>query len=499
MRQYAAVSETLTRRTESFSASLLAVTLALMPEALAVLDEDGRYVMVSPGFTKHFGWLGTQVTGRYFTAFLDERDHAAALAAHDAAMRGSEPAGEAEQQQRLRCADGSLLLCGMRSRVLEAGGRLYRVVLLAPQPREEPCRVIAGWLQIVGIEEAREQLGGRGEAVAERVFTTAEAVIRRRLDRSDLLSRTEDGFVIRFAGLSADEAALKAAALSEEVTRRLVGEVAESASHTIAFTAELPAPAEQDPGAALQTLQLALIAAQSRALGEASGLLAMAAANASLRVDPVVQPNGRHSGLLIADVDDGVERRLTALAALGWTGQEPDLPAELLLLRVGLACAWLAQADRATALIVPGPWTSFCQRRVLERVARALWDVPRTIRERLGFELRGLPPDVSRARLGELVGALTSLGRPPSVELPSPASAGLLEGVVQRLGLVSIHADALLLPGVARAQALVRELTAWRTRLLVHGLDQEEQLVSLYSLNVPLFAGRALDGGDPQR
>ncbi len=372
-------------------------------------------------------------------------------------------------------------------------------MLLAPQPAARPRLVVAGRLQVIGLEQAREHFGPRWEAVSERVFATAEAVIRRGLDRSDVMNRSEDGFVICFAGLDAEEASLKAATLSEEVTRCLVGEIAESGARIVAFTAEIPVPPETGPDDVPQVLRQGLAAAQSRALSDAHAVLAEAASNALLRPDPVLHLSGRHSGLLIADIDDGVRGRLIGLATLGWTGQEPDLPAELVLLRVRLACTWLAQAERTAALIVPAPWASLSQRRVLERVARALWDVPRAIRERLGFELRGVPPDVSRARLTELVAALTTLGRPPSVELPSPASAGLLEGVVQRLSLVSIHADALLLPGVARAETLVRELTAWRAKLLVHGLDREEQLVPLYSLNVPLIAGRALDGGDPQR
>jgi len=333
--------------------------------------------------------------------------------------------------------------------------------------------------------------------VAERAFATAESVIRRRLDRLDVLSRVAEGFVVCFAGLTASEAAFKAAALSDEVTRRLVGEVAESASRAVSFAAEVSVPPEVPESAAGPVLNRGLVDAQAQALADSAALLQQAASSATLRPEPILHATGRHSGLVMAEMDDGVGGQLERLAALGWTGQEPDLPAELLLLRLRLALAWLGTSERTT-ILVQGFWPSLSQRRVLDRVARLLLEAPRPLRERLAVEVRAVPADVPRARLFELVSALTTLGRAPSVELPAPAASALLEGIVQRLEMVTMHVDSLLLPGLARAEALVRELAAWRTRLLVRAVDQEEQFTALYAMGVPLLAGRALDGGDPQ-
>lgn len=482
-------------RADAFSTNLLAAVLALVPEGVAVVNGDGHYVMVGPGFTRHFGWHATQVLGCHFTEFLDQADHAEAQARHAEAR---ESGAEYERQGRLRCADGSMIPIKVRSRTVESGGKLFRVVLLCPEPKPQPRLVVAGKLQLVGLDRVRDHLGARWESVAERVFATAESVIRHKMDRRDTLSRGEDGFLVCFAGLNAQEAAVKAATLSEEITRRLVGEIAESAARAVSFTAEIPVPAEVDGTEAItRLLHRGLAEAQARALSTADTLLKESAGKASLRPEPVLHANGRHSEFVIAELDDGVDGRLERLAALGWTEQEPDLPAELILLRLGLVCAWAASAERSTILL-PACWASLSQRRILDRFARALCDVPRALRERISVELRDIPADVPRSRLGEVIAALRTLGHPPSVELPSPAAFRLLEGVVQRLALVTMHADSLLLPGVKRAEALIRELAAWRARLLVRGVDQEEQVTALYALGVPLVAGRALGGGDPR-
>ena len=42
-------------RRDSLSMNLPGALLALMPEGAAVVNGAGEYVMVSPGFTRHFG------------------------------------------------------------------------------------------------------------------------------------------------------------------------------------------------------------------------------------------------------------------------------------------------------------------------------------------------------------------------------------------------------------------------------------------------------------
>lgn len=43
----------------------------------------------------------------------------------------------------------------------------------------------------------------------------------------------------------------------------------------------------------------------------------------------------------------------------------------------------------------------------------------------------------------------------------------------------------------------MRELAAWRARLLVRAVLQADQFTTLYAMGVPLVAGHALEGGDP--
>lgn len=482
-------------RIESLSATLLAGVLAVVPDAIAVVNAAGEYSMVSAGFSRHFGWERGEAVGRRVAGFLDASDQGRVQTLLGTAQ---EAGAEDEWPMRHRCADGITVGVQVRCRALVSSGQLYRVLVLHPEPKPAPRRVVAGRLQLIGLEQVREHLGARWEAVAERAYATAEAVIRRRLDRQDVMSRSDDGFLVCFAGISEDEAAFKAAAISEEITRRLVGEVAESAAQAVSFTAEISIPPGAEGDALDQAVLQGLKAAKAAAVSDAGELLKRAAARATLRPEPVLHVTGRRSGLVLAEMDDGVGGQAERLAALGWSGQEPDVPAEMILLRLQLACAWAAAgADRGT-ILVPAPWASLSQRRVRERVAWQLLKVPRPVRERVGFEVRGVPADAARSRLFEVISALTALSRPPGIELSAPAASGLLEGVAQRLEVVTMHADSLFLPGLARAEALVRELSAWRIRLLVRAVDQEDQFTALYAMGMPLVVGRALDGGDPR-
>jgi hypothetical protein len=83
----------------------------------------------------------------------------------------------------------------------------------------------AGKIHLLDLGALKERLGSKWERMAEHVQLFFETAIRRSLKPGDTFSRFgELGYVVMFRDLSAAEAELKCAAISEEVCRRLFGE-----------------------------------------------------------------------------------------------------------------------------------------------------------------------------------------------------------------------------------------------------------------------------------
>lgn len=487
---------------------LLAGVLSIMQDGVSIVDQDARIVMVNPAYTRHFGWQPSELLGRPFTEQLDEADRAGAMERHVAGL------AEGLDYERIgnhRCADGRVLPIRTRSITVEAGGRRFRIARVTPLLfGDDARRLVAGKLQVVGLDRVRDALGQhRWQAVKERAFATAEGIVRRNLGRRDTLGRTEDGFVVCFADLTEDEAGCRAAEISEEITRRLASEVAESAARTVSFAAQVEVPAEDEAAAALGDTSAVTLAVQ-RKLAEtrrammkgARAMLARAVGTARMRTEPVFQVSGRRSSLLLGSVGAGLDIRLERLAESGWEEDGTDLAAELALLRVGVACAWLAGdgMNEPGPLVMSVPYDAVARRAPLGRVADMCREIPDPLRERLVIELRGTMPDTPRHRLCEAVQTLAPILRGVAVELPSPACAGLLDNLGTCLHLVTIHADAALPIGPDRLEgltALAARLSQQKLRLLVREVPNEDALVALYGSGVALVSGRALGAGDP--
>lgn len=488
------------------SERLLAGVLSVIDDGVSIVDQDARIVMVNQAYTRHFGWQPADLVGRSFTDRLSECDRPEAMERHRAGL--SEEGLSYERIGRHRCADGTLVSIRTQSVTVEAAGRRFRIARVTPLGGTSR-RVVAGKIQVVGLERVRDALGTRWPVVRERALGVAEDVLRRRLGPADTLDRTEEGWVVCFAELSEEEAGFVGAELSDEITRRLVGEVAESASRAVAFAAELELPPKGGAAEAGEDAQAVAVAVQ-RKLGEtrrammrgARAMLAHAVDAARLRVEPVFAISGKRAPLLLGSVAGGLDRRLERLAECGWGEEGTDLPVELALLRVGLACGWLAGegAEARDPLVLSLPFDALSRRAALGRVADMCRELPEPLRGRLVVELRGTMPDTPKHRLCEAVQTLTPILRGVGVELPGTAHGGLLDNLGPSLQLVSLHADAALPAGPDRTEALTAlaaRLEQHKVRLLVRGVRTEDALVALYPTGVAWVCGPALGAGDP--
>lgn len=84
--------------------------------------------------------------------------------------------------------------------------------------------VVAGRMQLVGLDAVRQSLGAKWEQRRDNIFEIAEGVLKRRLNTRDIWRRHgEDGFVVVFADADERTSRFKAQAIGEEIKEMLIG------------------------------------------------------------------------------------------------------------------------------------------------------------------------------------------------------------------------------------------------------------------------------------
>ncbi|QYO75209.1 hypothetical protein [Devosia salina] len=97
--------------------------------------------------------------------------------------------------------------------------------------RNDASSVMAGSLELVGLDEIKEALGNRWEGLAARAAQLAEQGIRRRLGDADVLQVLSDTeFSICFAKLGRDAAVERARQISREIKQEIFAELPEFSS-----------------------------------------------------------------------------------------------------------------------------------------------------------------------------------------------------------------------------------------------------------------------------
>jgi len=144
-----------------------------------------------------------------------------------------------------------------------ASGGVSRRRAAAERPAEALVPVSS--FRMVGLAEVQARLADRWPALAEKVHATARSVIQRHLVRGDVFDRHgDDGYLLLFATLGADEAEFKSRIIAREILERLLGEGEATGLNIATHCAAIPAEALVD-GDVEFVLGRALQAAETRA------------------------------------------------------------------------------------------------------------------------------------------------------------------------------------------------------------------------------------------
>ena len=122
----------------------------------------------------------------------------------------------------------------------------------------------AGKMSLFGLEDIKAELGDRWESMAERARLVAEQVISRRMAPNDVYAPfDENSFLILFADLSEEQAAIKLTVIANEIHERLLGEVGLQNRHWVrSFISEMVVKEGVQPPRTLNEFNLALAGAR---------------------------------------------------------------------------------------------------------------------------------------------------------------------------------------------------------------------------------------------
>ena len=223
---------------------LLAKVFVVVKAPVAIVSHEGLILMTNPALDALLGYVSGGLVGKNAMECIAADMRPPMEAARERQIADGH---DYTAPTKLLRADGSEVAVEITSITVQREDlRRFRIVTVLPRPESGPAMSVrvAGKIRLIGLEEVKELLGTRWDAVAERAMASAEHVIRQRCGPRDICTRTADGgFLICFGDCSEDEAALRAAAIAREIRIRLIGEGDTPASadvSSIAASIEVP-------------------------------------------------------------------------------------------------------------------------------------------------------------------------------------------------------------------------------------------------------------------
>ena len=481
---------------------LLASLFGVVDDPLLITGAQGQIVMANAAFGRRLGWGILDTIGMNLSELVqtgEQGDWRPLLFETDNQLR--------EIEAVLKHRDGKAFSGRLITKIVrEPNGGAYHIFKLkigeeytaspeaiAAKPESGAIRidpsnrtVVAGKLQLIGLELIKQRLGDRWPAMAERTFALAERVIQKYMRQGDVLRRSsEDGFLVLFGNLTEAEAQFKAEAIGNEIREQLIGEVPEAAEARVASFAaavridEDEAENEESIVEALgRRLEAERNRVEERSRSRAKNALKEGAAHFRRLANERRQP----TPILLARAPGDLIEPIKTLESLGQTPFTLEMEVFLL---TGACERILSDISQRTAdlIMIPVRVETLSQPRDLEKwlaVARTLGDAGR---QKAVAEVIGISADIAHIRMRDITMRLSTLFRSVSYELPTtdPAFAQALPDAT-KLATISYHRfigpDGTPPPRTAR---LLKTLSTRSCRLIVKDTpaDQADRLTSV--------------------
>ena len=477
---------------------LLAKVFVSVQAAVAIVDEQGMFLMNNPALDRLLGMPPDALNGRQSLDLIAPEGRAAALQLR---QRQLAPGESYRFDTVLIRPDGARLPVEVVGTMV-AREDLKRFRILTVTPRQRPAEStettvrVAGKIKLIGLEDVKSALGERWPAVAARVMHSAEHVVRRRCGEHDTWSRTADcGFLICFAEATEDEASFRATAIAREIRTRLIGEgepPTTAYASAIATTVTVPNRPGTTPDMIAEAINERMNARLAEIEGKARETLARAVREANCALVTVRSRMLNEIAGHFAALPTVLEHRVqSALAALPMQeAREIDYDRLVLGLAATQVIATLGTIQ-LRPVYVAVDFDVFLDRRSAERYVMACQSLDERLRQHLVVVLSRLPQGVAKSRVTDCVMRLRPFCQMVGYQADDlhvpPVELSMLAGAVVTVGADEIEgrnpADMARLEklvGVVRTYrgcVMVRDVASWDAakRIMRPGIE-------LYSL-----------------
>ena len=471
------------RQQQAAVQGLLAKVFLCVQAPVAIVTENGTMQMTNPALDRLMGCAPGQLVGRRAIDYLTPETQPLVIQAR---QRQIETGQDYTVPAAVMRADGTKIPVQLSSTTVERTDlKRFRIVTINQREDTAVSVHVAGKIKLVGLNEVKAELGPRWEEQAARVMASAEHVIRRRLGANDTCSRTPEGdFLICFTNCTEEEAAFRAAVISQEIRKRLLGEgetggMAEVAA--IAAAVELPDDPSRPPEALNALLGRRLDARLAEIEAKARATLHAVLETLSCDLEPIrdrQKPFAQY-----AQLPPELERRIhTAFCSLPVRERQAfDFDRLVLGVAAEQAVSDIA-AGRTLPLMLNVDFDLFLDRGRMQRYFQTCHDLDARLRERLIMVLSGVPRNCPQSRLQDYVMRLrpfcTGLGlQLDSIDGPLPdMSVFDTPVVVLRAEMIDLRNA----KEMGKLGRLIMNFHTHRGRVLVRrvrGWDDAKQLV----------------------
>jgi GGDEF domain-containing protein len=373
--------------------------------------------------------------------------------------------------------------------------------ILAEQRTEAP-KLLAGTIQLLGMEEIRKSLGGSWEHVASQASAIAERTIRGHLGERDIYERNDsETYVICFGDLNRRQAEAKAQRIVEEIKATLAKEVPQASKVQVGqFVSEVEWAAEIDPGESFIDAvagQLRLV--RSEAEQSAKQWRRMLMSDARVVFGPTWHIKNRTVVMFRCLLDDitgkMVLRRLTTLSN----------PEELLSALRDIDYRVLSSAVRSlhdlltndgkALILIPINFQTLHEKSWRDDYLKLCRDVPEPYRRFIVFEIRGRPLGVAASRLVDLVHCIRPFCKSVVVETTERDQQQLSQFGSSGLFGLSLDVSALAGTPVEVSDHLTRYVGAAKAvglHTIAHGADTLGLAEAATKAHIDYINGKAI-------
>jgi hypothetical protein len=286
--------------------------------------------------------------------------------------------------------------------------------------------VMAGSLELVGLEDLRKALGSKWPSVAERAKDLAELELQMNLGASDIYrSYSETVFLVCFAGLDKAAADRRARHIASRIRASLIAHIPEIAEALKVehFVAKVDRKALLEPGIPIgDTLMASLKKVRVEADLASREFKASLIRGAQIAFAPAWHTARRMAAFNKCLLDTGISGPALAHFSLLADKQQLDhalVELDLLLLTRSIEALHKAIAVKRTGMffLVPVTFRTVSVATNLAKYTRLLAMAPENYRKFLVIEIAAVPAAVSPRRIAELTKAIRPFANGVSLEL----------------------------------------------------------------------------------